>query len=284
MMTSPAFGLHFSEIMKYGNLILPFVCIALGLLSNCTALAQIVYNWQNSKEGWVSAGESNLGCTLTATPEAMGMRAFNETPVMRSGTLQSDLGIDASDYNQVEISLRNPSASNNPNARLFVYPPGTNTAVCHFNFQVDTGMTEYGTYIIDLESIPTSGVYDGPVGRFGLRGPWGVANGDTIWWETMIISNTNDTGSIDTTGMHVPLFDVSLDVHPNPVADLLEIKLDAVIETALLSDLTGRTVRSVFPGKAAFQMDVADLPEQVYLLHLEHNGTWEKRRVVVSRH
>ena len=100
----------------------------------------------------------------------------------------------------------------------------------------------------------------------------------------MIISNTNDTGSIDTTGMHVPLFDVSLDVHPNPVADLLEIKLDAVIETALLSDLTGRTVRSVFPGKAAFQMDVADLPEQVYLLHLEHNGTWEKRRVVVSRH
>jgi len=244
---------------------------------------QIVFNWQDSKEGWVSAAESNLGCTLTATPEAMAMRAFNETPVMRSGNLQADLGIDALVYNQVEVSLRNPSASNNPNARLFVYPPGSNEAMCHFNFQVDTSMTEYVAYTIDLESTPTSGSYEGPVGRFGLRGPWGVANGDTIWWETMIISNTNDTATNDTTGMGVPLFDVALNVHPNPVVDAIEIDAGGVVSTLLIRDLSGRTVRTLFPMSSAVRVDVADLPEQVYLLQVEVNGRWEKRRIAVAR-
>ena len=50
------------------------------------ATAQIVYDWQDSKEGWVPASESNLGCNLIEQPEAMAMRAFNTTPVMRSGT------------------------------------------------------------------------------------------------------------------------------------------------------------------------------------------------------
>ena len=158
--------------------------------------------------------------------------------------------------------------------------------MCHWNVPVDTEMEDFQTYTLDLTSTPNSGsgTFEGTVGLFGWRGPWGVANGDTIWWETMVISNTNDTVTNDTTGMHVPLFDVALDVHPNPVADQLEIQSDAVIETALLRDLTGRTVRTLFPGKAAFRMDVADLPEQVYLLHVERNGLWEKRRVVVSRH
>ena len=36
-----------------------------------TAEAQIEYNWQNSKEGWVSASEPNLGCVLVAEPNAL---------------------------------------------------------------------------------------------------------------------------------------------------------------------------------------------------------------------
>ena len=41
---------------------------------------------------------------------------------MRSGNLQADLGIDASDYNKVEITLKNPTTTPaNANARLFVY-------------------------------------------------------------------------------------------------------------------------------------------------------------------
>ena len=158
------------------------------LFTSLIGYTQIIYNWQNSKEGWVSGG----GCTLTAQTDAMAMRSFNTTPVMRSGNLQADLGIDASDYNKVEITLKNPTTTPaNANARLFVYPPGSNTAFCYFNFLVDTSMTGYATYTIHLDSTPTNGTYSGPVARFGLRGPWGVANGDTIYWKQMVVSNTN---------------------------------------------------------------------------------------------
>ena len=170
-----------SKILLFTFLFCPFFAT---LICN----AQIIYNWQNSKEGWVSGG----GCTLTEQPDALAMRSFNTTPIMRSGNLQADLGIDASDYNKVEITLKNPTTTPaNANARLFVYPPNSNTAFCYFNFLVDTSMTGYSTYTIHLDSTPTNGVYSGPIARFGLRGPWGVANGDTIYWKQMVVSNTN---------------------------------------------------------------------------------------------
>jgi hypothetical protein len=52
-------------------------------------------------------------------------------------------------------------------------------------------MTGFSTYTIDLNSTPASGTYSGTIARFGLRAPWGVANGDTIFWENMVVSNTN---------------------------------------------------------------------------------------------
>ena len=67
------------------------------------------------------ASEANLGCNLIEQPEAMAMRAFNTTPVMRSGTLSESLGIDASEYDRIQITLKNPTSSGNPNARLFAY-------------------------------------------------------------------------------------------------------------------------------------------------------------------
>lgn len=148
--------------------------------------APITYNWQNSKQGWISGG----GCNLAALPGSMSMKAFNTTPLMRSGDLQANLGLNASDYNQVTISLKNPTTGNG-NTRLYIYPPGTNTASCYYVFTVDTAMTGFATYTIDLNSIPASGTYSGTIARFGLRAPWGVANGDTIFWENMVVSNTN---------------------------------------------------------------------------------------------
>ena len=61
-----------------------------------TALAQapITYNWQNSKQGWISGG----GCNLSALPSSMSMKAFSTTPLMRSGNLQANLGLNSSDY------------------------------------------------------------------------------------------------------------------------------------------------------------------------------------------
>jgi hypothetical protein len=79
-------------------------------------------------------------------------------------------------------------------ARLFLYPPGTNTAACYYAFQVDTAMSGFSTYTISLDSLPTGGSstpYSGPIARFGLRAPWGGVNFDTIYWKQMIISNTN---------------------------------------------------------------------------------------------
>ena len=39
----------------------------------------------------------------------MSMKAFNTTPLMRSGNLQANLGLNSLDYNQVTISLKNPT-------------------------------------------------------------------------------------------------------------------------------------------------------------------------------
>ena len=125
-----------------------------------------------------------------AEPNALAMKAFNQTPVMRSGTLQDDLGIDATTYNRVKVSLKNTTSSGNPNARLFLYAPGTNTATCNYNFEVDTMMVDFQTYTIALDESPTNGVLEGSIARFGLRAPWGVANGDTIYWESMVVYNS----------------------------------------------------------------------------------------------
>ena len=151
--------------------------------------SQIVYNWQNSKEGWVSGGN----CNLTAQTDAMAMRLFSSNATMRSGTLSANLGINGSDYNLVEVTIKNPTAGS-AIARLFIYPPGTNSDTCFYTFQVDTSMTGFSTYTISLDSIPSGGLsapYNGPIARFGLRAPWGGVNFDTIFWKQMIISNTN---------------------------------------------------------------------------------------------
>ena len=148
-------------------LALMLCAVSLGVMGQST----ITYNWQDSKEGWVPASEQNLGCNLLAQPEAMAMRAFNATPVMRSGPVGESLNIDASDYDRVKITLKNPSSSQNPNARLFAYPPQSDSYMCHWNVMVDTSMTEFQTYTLDLTSAPNagSGSFAGEVGRFGWR-------------------------------------------------------------------------------------------------------------------
>jgi len=165
------------------------ILIIITIFSFYSINSQIIYNWQNSTEGWVSGGN----CNLTAQPDAMAMRLFASNAVMRSGNLQANLGINGGDYNQVQVMIKNPT-SGSAVARLFLYPPGTNTAACYYTFQVATAMTGFSTYTISLDSLPSGGsstVYTGPIARFGLRAPWGGVNLDTIFWKQMIISNTN---------------------------------------------------------------------------------------------
>jgi len=171
--------------MKFYFSIFLFTCINLNISS------QIVYNWQNSKEGWVSC--NNCNCNLTAQTDAMAMRLFSSNAKMMSGNPSTNLGISGSDYNQVQITLKNPNQGSGI-ARLFLYPPGSTTDTCYYTFQVDTSMTSFSTYTISLDSIPSGGlssVYNGPIARFGLRAPWGGVNFDTVFWKQMVVSNTN---------------------------------------------------------------------------------------------
>ena len=153
--------------------------------------SQIVYNWQNSKEGWISGGD----CNLTAQPDAMAMRLYSSNGKMISGNASSNLGIYGGDYNKIDITVKNPTSGSGV-ARLFIYPPGAanNNDTCYYTFDVDTSMSSFSTYTISLDSIPSGGinsVYTGPIARFGLRAPWGGANFDTIFWKQMIVYNTN---------------------------------------------------------------------------------------------
>ena len=166
-----------------------FLVLLLALYYNMNSQAPIVYDWDNSKEGWVSGGN----CNLTSQSGAMAMRLYSSNALMRSGNVSANLGISASDYNLVEVTVKNPTTGSGI-ARLFLYPPGTNSDTCYYTFQVDTAMTGFTTYSISLDSIPSGGlssVYNGPIARFGLRAPWGGQNFDTIFWKEMVVSNTN---------------------------------------------------------------------------------------------
>lgn len=166
-----------------------FLIITISSQLFISAQTPIVYDWNNSTEGWVSGGN----CNLTAQPGALAMRLYSSQAVMRSGDISADLGVNGSDYNQVEVTIRNPTTGSGM-ARLFLYPPGTNSDTCYYTFQVDTEMSDFQTYTISLDSIPSGGLsapYDGPIARFGLRAPWGGVNFDTVFWEKMLVSNTN---------------------------------------------------------------------------------------------
>tara|TARA_B100001287_G_scaffold272230_1_gene273623 strand:+ start:182 stop:988 length:807 start_codon:yes stop_codon:yes gene_type:complete len=264
-------NLCFSYLNKYISLLFIFLTHIIN--------SQIEYNWQNSQEGWVSASETNNGCQLFAQPEALAMRAFNATPIMRSGNLQADLGIDASTYNQVEIILKNPIAigvNANPNAILFAYPPGSNEKICSWRFPVDTGMTEFSTYIIDLESEPDNGdIFEGPVARFGLRAPWGIANLDTVYWKKMTILNTNTIGTLEN--------EVSLNTFPNPVSDNLLIEANEPIENIEIKDLTGRIVLEMKPHKSKIQIETAELTNDLYFLNCFVNKKWVTKKIILTK-
>ena len=193
MVTGAMFKKVMTMMMPISQSINKWLAMAFLLAIGGTLESQIIYNWQDSREGWVPASESTLGCNLVEQPEAMAMRAFNTTPVMRSGTLSESLNINAGDFDRVQITLKNPTSPSgqaSPNVRFWAYPPETNTHMCHWTFAVDASMTEFQTYTLDLTSPPSDGVFEGQIGRFGWRGPWGVANGDTIFWKTMVVYNS----------------------------------------------------------------------------------------------
>lgn len=254
--------------MRISGALVGAVAMPMFFLVSAPLMGQIVYDWEGSKEGWVPASETNLGCNLIEQPEAMAMRAFNATPVMRSGTLSDDLGIDASDYDRVQITLKNPTSSGNPNIRLFAYPPESNAFMCHWNVPVDTSMTEFQTYTLDLTTPPTSGsgTFSGEVARFGWRGPWGVANGDTIYWKNMVVYNSMGCTNMDAcnydafaevdNGLCVLVGDSCDDGNPATLNDVINDDCLCAGEVDFIGEIHGPQTLQLSPNPSAVDVRV----------------------------
>ena len=105
------------------------------------------------------------------------------------------LNVNASDYDRLEVTLKNPVTAGSGGTRLYIHPPGSNgqhgSHTCYYTFNVGQGMTDYATYTIDLNSATSAGTYGGTIGRIGFRAPWGVANGDTVFWKKVRLYNSN---------------------------------------------------------------------------------------------
>ena len=235
------------------------------------AQGQITYNWQDSKEGWVPHQNQNNGCQLYAQPEAMAMRSTTTQPIMRSGTIGQSLNVQASDYDRVQITLKNPTASQNPNAKLFVYPPESNEEMCQWLVPVDTSMNEFRTYTLDLTTSPTEGTFTGEVARFGWRAPWGVSQGDTIYWKRMVIYNSlgcTNEGACNyeplaetDNGTCVLVGDSCDDGNPSTLNDVINADCLCGEEVDLLGEMNAAELPSLGPNPAAYDLSVkADHP------------------------
>ncbi len=69
--------------------------------------------------------------------------------------------------------------------------------------------------------------------------------------------------------------------YPNPASDLLFLQCDIRGADALISDMSGRTVKR-FQVNGQQQHDVSDLPSGIYTLTLHHDGMHSSSRLVIE--
>ena len=145
---------------------------------SCTypgALQPTDYEWQGTKAGWTGAG----GVVLTQGPDFMTMTVTGASNVaeMQSPT---GLGLDAASFGSMTVTLSNPtSVSGGFQVRWY---DAANSLAGNMNIPVDTGMTEFETYTLDLAS---SENWTGTIDKIRLRGPFAldVSQGvtDVLW-------------------------------------------------------------------------------------------------------
>ena len=143
------------------------------ICSSCTN-KRVVYDFHDSKEGWLSGG----GCTLGLNDKGMILNATNTTPIARSGDLSQDLALNTTDYNRAKIIFKTPYAmSGGGFGKLFLYDVnGGNSQFATYDFIRDPANTStFQTAEIDLTSNIS---FTGNIARIGIRAPWGIANGD----------------------------------------------------------------------------------------------------------
>ena len=146
----------------------------------CTSCADqnYVFDFNDSKEGWISGG----GCGLSLGNDAMNMNATGVSVTGRSGNLTSDLNLNASNYNRARVTFKTPYNSGGAGfGKLYFYNlTAGNAPFAAFNITRDPSNTStFQTVEIDLSSTPISGAFSGSIARVGFRAPWGIASGDT---------------------------------------------------------------------------------------------------------
>ena len=96
-----------------------------------------------------------------------------------------------------------------------------------------------------------------------------------VHWER-IIEIANNTQKVD--------LSTYVNIYPNPTTDYLTISAKAVtIESVEIYDLTGRRVLSEFSWNNSNQLDISELNEGFYIVHIKTNlGIWNEKIMVVK--
>ena len=147
-----------------------------------------VFDFNDSKEGWLSGG----GSALSIGYNAMNIKATGVAAVARSGNLTADLNLNASNYDRARVTFRTPYAAGGAGAgKLYFYNLAAgNATFAVFDLPRDlSNTTTFQTVEIDLTSTPTSGNFSGPIARLGFRSPWGISAGDTCFLQKIELFN-----------------------------------------------------------------------------------------------
>lgn len=142
------------------------------------ALQPTDYEWQGTKAGWTGAG----GVVLTQGPEFMTMTVTGANNVAEMQS-PAGLGLDAANFGSMTVTLSNPTSVSG-GFQLRWYDDG-NSLLGNMNIPVDTGMTDFATYTLDLAS---SEDWAGMIDKIRLRGPFAldVSSGDSdVLWHSL---------------------------------------------------------------------------------------------------
>jgi len=157
------------------------------ICTSCTD-QNYVFDFNDSKEGWLSGG----GSALSIGYNAMNIRATGTNVVARSGNLTADLNLNASNYDRARVTFKTPYSAGGAGAgKLYFYNLASgNSQFAVFDITRDAANTStFQTVEIDLTSTPTSGTYSGPIARVGFRSPWGISAGDTCFLQKIELYN-----------------------------------------------------------------------------------------------
>ncbi len=99
------------------------------------------------------------------------------------------------------------------------------------------------------------------------------------------LKQTNFDGNFDYSDVRSVIFDIenSIEIYPNPVNNVLNIKGLSGNETIALVDATGRAIKQAKSDVSTLQLDMSNLASGVYYLNILHaNGTLQTEKIVKS--